>query len=711
MIGEETVPNDRPRQPASGIGFEVPGFELLGELGRGGMGIVYRARQISLNREVAIKFLPPPLAADPNRLERFRNEAAVAASLTDSHIVPVFDILEVQGVPFLIMPLIDGPDLAKIIRDRQLEKEGQHPPQPHPWALGSDQSYLNRVLPLLDQMVEAVAAIHAAGVLHRDIKPSNVLVDGRGNLWLSDFGLARLQESGVGTVPGAGVGTPGYASPEQAEGAEDIDFRADLFSLGATLYKALTLEMPYGQRGKGGEQLPVAPSRRQALLSRDFDAVLLKALEWEREERYAGAVEFQADWLRVRSGQLPQARRLGPVRRLIRLGRRYPRQLTAVFAIALLAGIIGLVWGRLFHGPPPEPESPPPTDSVIKRTVVVSTDPPGARVVLVPLDKENGQPLPERAIRGMTKTRAENKGVSVGQVEIGDVPIGQYLVVAAKEKVGFHEVYRVVPASGTLRLRIHGLGTENKDGKVELPLIRIWPENVAKGMARFEGGNFQMGSSRFTDCPPHQREVAAFYLDPMEVTVKDYKDVRPLSPKLSQSPAPKDNYPVTYVSYEDALEYAESKGKRLPDEAEYEFAATNGGKWAFPWGDDGERIKDWPLGPAGEPTFDRTNTDPPVYGLYSNVAEWTTSWNFPYPSAPASTFEVYRSYAARGLPEARIVRGGPSQIITGNQKPGAEAIGKGPRGRFGLTRDSAHPGLGFRCARSVAPRFLDTPVE
>jgi formylglycine-generating enzyme required for sulfatase activity len=699
MIGEETVPDDRPKQPA--LSFEVPGFELRGELGRGGMGIVYRALQFSLNREVAIKVLPPPLAADLDRLQRFRNEAAVAASLTDSHIVPVFDILEVQGVPFLIMPLIDGTNLARVIRDRQLVREGNPPLEPHPLALGGDQAYLDRILPLLDQMVDAVAVIHKAGVLHRDIKPSNVLVDSRGNLWLSDFGLARLQETGVSTVTGAAVGTPGYASPEQAEGTQDIDFRADLFSLGATLYKALTLEMPYGQRGRGGGQPPEAPSRRQPLLSRDFDAVLLKSLDWEREERYAGAVEFQADWLRVRSGLLPRACRIGPVNRLIRFGRRHSRQLTVVFAIALLAGIVGLFWGRFIHVPSEGHASSVPADTVVKRTVVVTTEPPGARVALVPLDKENGQPLPEEAIRPKSET----------PMEVEDVPVGQYLVVAEKAGVGFHEVFRIVPAPKEVAFGLHGFGANKDDGRVELPSIRLWSnDDIVKQMAKFEGGFFEMGSPRFAVCLPHQCEIAGFYLDPTEVTVGQYKKLKALPTKMPQNPLPPDDYAVTFVPYDEALDFAEKVGKRLPDEAEYEFAATKGGKWAFPWGNDAERIIGWPLGAVGQPAFDCTDTDPPVYGLYSNVAEWTTSWNFPYPSAPPGAFEIERALIARGRPESRIVRGGPfKEAIARNPNPDPKELLKGPRWREGVSRESAYPGLGFRCVRSPRPRFLGAP--
>src|SRR5262249_27688599 len=153
------------------------------------------------------------------------------------------------------------------------------PARPHPWALLDDRRYLEKLLPLLDQVTAAVAAMHRGGVIHRDIKPSNILVDGKGDVWLSDFGLARLEERGTGTKLGLAMGTPGYASPEQARG-EPIANRADQFALGATLSQAITLDLPYGkERVREGTPAPAAPSRRLPALAKDFDAVILKALE------------------------------------------------------------------------------------------------------------------------------------------------------------------------------------------------------------------------------------------------------------------------------------------------------------------------------------------------------------------------------------------------------------------------------------------------
>src|SRR5207253_3253238 len=200
-----------------------------------------------------------------------------------------------------------------------------------------DRAYLGKMLPLLDQVVDAVTAIHQAQVLHRDIKPSNVLVDQQGEAWLSDFGLARLEKVGAGTSPGVAVGTRGYMSPEQTRG-EEIDARADLFALGVTIYQALTLHLPYPREVT--PESPEPPSRSQPLLAGDFDAVLLKVLAADRDKRYGSSVEFRDDWRSVRQGLLPKAVPAGPVQRLARRVRRHPWTVAAGVAAVALAVVL-----------------------------------------------------------------------------------------------------------------------------------------------------------------------------------------------------------------------------------------------------------------------------------------------------------------------------------------------------------------------------------
>jgi hypothetical protein len=203
---------------------------------------------------------------------------------------------------------------------------------------------------------------------------------------------------------------------------------------------------------------------------------------------------------------------------------------------------------------------------------------------------------------------------------IKKVPAGEYLVVAQIPQYGFHEVYRIIPGenqtAGPFR---HNRWEQLSDGTIDLVSITILrSEEVSKGMTRFPW------------LPPWS--IPTFYLDPIEVTMGAYRKSVDRIPQIMERNVVPDNHPVCYVTYDQALNYAEKIGKRLPDEAEYEFAATKGGKWRFPWGPKGpQEIVDWPLGPVRHPAFDQTDTEPPVFGLFSNVAEWTTSWFAPYP--------------------------------------------------------------------------------
>jgi formylglycine-generating enzyme required for sulfatase activity/tRNA A-37 threonylcarbamoyl transferase component Bud32 len=699
--------------PPDGAAFALSltrhGLELAGELGRGGMGLVYRARQPRLHREVALKVLPPALAADPWRLERFRNEAAAAAALTDAHVLPVFDVIDVDGAPVLVMPFIEGTTLAQTItRHRQGRDEQENGRS----TAAFDQEYLGRVFPLLDQLVEAVAVIHQAGVLHRDIKPSNVLVDGRGHAWLADFGLARLGEDAAATAFGLAMGTPGYMSPEQAAGEGKVDERADLFGLGATLYKVLTLELPYGPVRVCGGKPPLAPSKRQPLLSGDLDAVLLKALEPDRDARYRSAAELRDDWNRVRQGLVPKARRLGPLRRGVRWALRHPWQGVAALLAVLLVGLVS----ALALQPAGVPAPPP--DHIVRLTVHLTTEPAKAQLVLVRVD-EYGELRPEGIIRPTGQT----------PLTLRLVPAGDYLIVARVPGHGFHEVYRRVPSPNQGQgLYPHDCWTRRDDGTIELPAIHVPPDKGAQGMALFQGGSFDMGA----DAPPgdlnkgafysprHQAKVGPFFLDTTEVTVGAYLKVRRQLPegmarKYERRPRNFDQYAVTFVTFDGARAFAEQVGKRLPTEAEYEFAATDGGKRAFPWGNNRDQLAKyrWEPGVVGEPRFDHTTTTPPVYGLYSNVAEWTDSMPIAYPAAFHPSIikdtEGGEKYLSN-YRKTRIVRGGPSFVIYEryfSSQVHDRELRFGPLYRLSVNTDWAEPGLGFRCARSVRPRFVD----
>jgi len=708
----ETRPLDARPKVEGHEALAIPGFDVGAELGRGGMGIVYRAYQRSLRRDVAVKVLPPPMALNTSLLERFRNEAAIAAGLVDSHILPVFAIEEAQGVPIIVMPLVEGSDLGQILRDRLRVKQKQAPAQSHPWALLDDRAYLNKMLPLLDQVIAAVAALHRRGILHRDIKPSNVLVDQQGNGWLSDFGLARLKDSGVGTEPGLFIGTHGYAAPEQARGDKDIDYRADIFSLAATIYQALTLELPYGKQATTATSgIPLPPTRRAGFVPAEFDPVLLKALEIDPARRYDSSAPFQEDWIRARKGILPLAPSIGRMRRFLHGVRRYRTQVITGLVMALLLVVLSTVFilnsSTAKHVDPAEGrlpgEVPPAPETTSFATVSLTTEPAGARVALVPIHPLTGFPLPDRAIRPENRT----------PLRLEKVPVGEYLVIAAIEGRGFHEVYRTVPRPNQLEGKVgsHQHWDRQADGTVAFRTITIHGREIMKGMTQFPQGDFIMGGDEqpgMPPRPPHSVHVEAFYLDSTEVTVnellKHYKPVSALAQLLPSDPS----HAAVGVSFDEALSYAEQIGKRLPDEFEYEYAATRRGKSRFPWGDDAGKIVEWKFGPVGLPAYDRTSDDPPVYGLFSNTAEWTSSWATPYYGMDADQVaRFYQPEMQAIFLDARIVRGGPISVIEGKPDPKNDRRSDwNPRDRNGVGRNERKAGLGFRCARSAEPRFL-----
>ncbi len=203
-------------------------YEVQSEVGRGGMSVVYRARDIRLNRTVAIKVLPPELAYDPAIRTRFTREAQTSAQLSHAHIVPIYDVGEREGIAYFVMALVGGGNLAALL--------AREPRQP-----------IEEVRRLLSEIADALAYAHTRGVIHRDIKPDNILINAdTGRAIVTDFGIARAIEAGTRlTITGNALGTPQYMSPEQAVGERDVDGRSDIYSLGVVAYQMITGRLPF----------------------------------------------------------------------------------------------------------------------------------------------------------------------------------------------------------------------------------------------------------------------------------------------------------------------------------------------------------------------------------------------------------------------------------------------------------------------------------
>jgi serine/threonine protein kinase len=356
-------------------------YRILREVARGGMGIVYEAVQESLGRHVALKVLPFHGLLDPNHLERFRREAKAAAQLHHTNIVPVFGVGEHEGVHYFAMQFIQGQSLHSVLHelkklrtagkvsengDRKgnltisltqglmtgrfdAEQEGPvggrapcsasaddlHLPKkvPDPFTTSSnlgqpEVQYYRSVARVGLQVADALTYAHQQGVLHRDIKPANLLLDTRGTVWVTDFGLAKAEGTEQLTSPGDIVGTIRYMAPERFHGAGDQ--RSDIFSLGLTLYELAALQPAFSASERAQlierilHQQPPRPSKIDRRIPRDLETIILKAIAKEPEQRYDSAADLAEDLRRFLADRPIRARRSAPWEHAWRWCRRNP---------------------------------------------------------------------------------------------------------------------------------------------------------------------------------------------------------------------------------------------------------------------------------------------------------------------------------------------------------------------------------------------------
>jgi serine/threonine protein kinase len=368
-----------PAGPAPGssvptdLGTPLGDYRILREIGRGGMGVVYEAEQLSLGRRIALKVLPFALTLDPRQLQRFKNEAHAAACLHHNHIVPVYGIGLERGVHFYAMQYIEGQTLGEVIRElRGLNdpdatgRQGLGAPAPQQprtpaadtnrtpaAAVATERStrapaFFRRVAELGVQAAEALEHAHQMGVIHRDVKPGNLLLDVRGHLWVTDFGLARIGDGAALTLTGDLVGTLRYMSPEQALAKHGlVDHRTDVYSLGLTLYELLTLEPAFD--GKDREELlrqiafeePRPIRERNPAVPADLETIVQKATAKALEERYATAQELADDLRRFLADRPIRARRPTVFDRLAKWSRRHLATV-ATAVLLLVTAVVGL---------------------------------------------------------------------------------------------------------------------------------------------------------------------------------------------------------------------------------------------------------------------------------------------------------------------------------------------------------------------------------
>jgi tetratricopeptide (TPR) repeat protein/tRNA A-37 threonylcarbamoyl transferase component Bud32 len=303
-------------------GPKVAGYEILGELGRGGMGVVYKARQKKLNRVVALKMVLAGAQAGERQLARFQTEAEAVAQLQHPNIVQIFEVGDHDGLPFFSLEFIDGDSLAHKISGK---------PRPPLEAAAT-----------VELLARGMAVAHDRGIIHRDLKPANILLTAAGVPKISDFGLAkRLEDDSSQTKHGTLLGTPSYMAPEQARGdTADVGPLSDLYALGAILYELLTGRPPFVGATmmetvlQVRSQDPVPPTRLQPKCPRDLETICLKCLQKEPNKRYAHCQALVDDLRHFLDGEPIKARPVGRIERAWRWCRRNPR-------IAALSAVVG----------------------------------------------------------------------------------------------------------------------------------------------------------------------------------------------------------------------------------------------------------------------------------------------------------------------------------------------------------------------------------
>ncbi|MBL8943826.1 MAG: serine/threonine protein kinase [Myxococcales bacterium] len=427
-----------------------PDLQLHGCLGRGGMGVVYRARQVRLDRDVAVKLMNPVLAQDPEFAQRFEREAKALARLDHPGIVAVHEFGQAAGVYYLVMELVEGPNL------RELMRLGLEPGQ---------------AAEIVGQLCDALAYAHDRGVVHRDIKPENVLVDRRGRVRVADFGLAKLQreDGSMATRTRRVMGTPQYMAPEQVRDPGDVDHRSDIFAIGVLFYELLTGQLPVGRFPPPSELAPGDAG---------LDAIVLRALEFDRRRRYQTASEIGAALSTLRDVTLPSI--AAPVRPVARRTLR-PRAGWWVASVGALAAGAALAIGAGEGNSDPEAAASLPTAVAVEDTPV--------------LDETAMQRWPARALAALDPEVAGVIGVDWGEIRqaplvgvFGETVLADAspAMLACKRDV-LDQTHKVL------------VGLRADGGVHELSVHGEWtPEQVETCLGAIEGDEGPTGALRWT---------------------------------------------------------------------------------------------------------------------------------------------------------------------------------------------------------------------
>jgi eukaryotic-like serine/threonine-protein kinase len=635
-------------QPESLIGIVLDGrYRLDGLIGTGGMGDVYRATHVHLDTEFAVKLLKPELVANQTAIKRFRLEAKAAGRIHHPNAIKVTDFgVTPERIVYLVMEIVDGQSVRDLIH--------------HEGAIDHV-----RTINIVRQVCSAVEAAHRSGVIHRDLKPDNILLEKVTHferVKVGDFGIAKLKETNPDallTLAGTLIGTPQYMSPEQCQG-RPLDPSSDLYSIGIILYEMLTGVVPFD--GDSALQVVVKqlhdPPQPIRELSPNVPAslaqIVMRALEKEPRNRQTSAAEMNEELKKV----LEMA---GEVEAL-----SFTDQLATL------------------RMPPPSLRTP--VDSGVttdgeNKPKSFADDPPP------PYDRETALISPSEAVAFERVTRPNDRVTTPQERSIEDVS-------PTRRRQPFIALATALFVAITAILIYQLLVKDDPPNEDPIP-----PE----GMVLIPGGKFILGGNNVDAQKGSaiEREVRPYFLDKFEVTNQDYKKFvdesqhrAPSHWKSNGSYDPDDAIlPVTYVTWQDAKAYASWAKKRLPTEAEWEFAARGGSKgYLYPWGDEWQEgyanvNREGARKPSPVHSFEKDISSFGIFDMAGNVSEWV---------------EDFFTRGYRGEPDhnLRIIRGG-NFLSTREESSNTYRLTDHPDEKL---PDDVKPLIGFRCAKDIAQK-------
>lgn len=583
------------------IGSSLGQYQIIEMLGKGGMATVYKATQKTINRTVAVKVLPRALMHDDTFMQRFRREAEVVARLEHFHILPMYDYGEYDGMPYIVMRYLEGGSLQESIREGPL-----------PW---------DQIVHVVSQVANALDYAHSSGVIHRDIKPSNIMLDAKGNAYLTDFGIARISE-GTAQLTGSGiVGTPAYMAPEQSNPGPPTP-AMDVYALGATLFEMITGQVPFVADTPIAQILMHIQNPVPSLLDynpnipTEVNQVLQRAMAKSPEERYQTA------------GDLAQALETAAK---VAGGWSWSPQ-TVVHSMQTLQAGVSPRAGAATGGVPAGPAGHASTKSRPRSMMMWAGLGAGAIVLLIVV----------AIIVGLFARNIGSPSGTPMATIVSDVPSGQSPVPPTTTPTLIPE--ETLPADEpTPTLMSEPTATSMPTDLPATTTLRGVP------MTLIPAGAFIMGSDADypRERPAHEVYLDDYYIDTTEVTNLFYiacveegvctvpLDDNSVSIYRYYGTEPYYNYPVINISWHQAQAYCKWRGGHLPTEAQWEKAAgwdqANNKHRKFPWDslvlggnylNYGSQIGD----PVAVGTYSRGMSAYGLYEMAGNVAEWVYDW-------------------------------------------------------------------------------------